>query len=173
MGESLVILVDEKDNEIGVMEKLEAHRTASLHRAISVFVLNSQGEWILQRRALEKYHSRGLWTNTCCTHPFPGESNIDAATRRLMEEMGFKCGLRELFSFIYKGEMDSVLTEHELDHVFVGISDETPVINTNEVVEWKKINFDDLHDDILKNPSHYTFWFKRIYQKVNSCLTSV
>lgn len=170
MDSSFVILVDENDRETGTMEKMEAHKTASLHRAISVFVLNSGGEWILQRRALDKYHSKGLWTNTCCTHPFPGESNLEAANRRLKEEMGISCDLKELFSFVYKGKLDNDLTEHEFDHVFAGISDEIPVINTTEVIEWKKVRFEDLHNDILKNPSNYTYWFKKIYEKVGTIL---
>jgi isopentenyl-diphosphate Delta-isomerase len=168
MKETMVILVDENDNPVGLMEKMEAHRKARLHRAISVFIINSDGEWILQKRAHDKYHSRGLWTNTCCTHPLAGESNIDSANRRLVEEMGISCDLRQLFSFIYKENLDSDLTEYEYDHVFIGISDIEPVINTSEVVEWKKISFDELHQDIIENPENYTFWFKAIYQDVNS-----
>jgi isopentenyl-diphosphate Delta-isomerase len=168
MKETYVILVDENDNQIGLMEKMEAHRNAMLHRAISVFILNSKGEWILQKRALDKYHSKGLWTNTCCTHPLPDESEIETANRRLVEEMGLKCELKKLFSFIYKEKLDDELTEYELDHVFLGISDSDPVINTDEVVDWKKMSFDELHSDIIANPGNYTYWFKEIYQNVNS-----
>src|SRR5690606_3613335 len=131
-----VILVDENDNETGTMQKMEAHQKALLHRAISVFICNSNGEWLLQKRALQKYHSNGLWTNTSCSHPFPGESNLDAANRRLFEEMGIKAGLTEIFTFIYKEQLDNELTEHELDHVFFGISDVEPEINPDEVDDW-------------------------------------
>jgi len=170
MKETYVILVDDNDNPLGLMEKLEAHKKALLHRAISVFIINSNGEWILQKRALDKYHSSGLWTNTCCTHPLPGESDIESANRRLTEEMGIDCKLKKLFSFIYKEKLDSELTEYEYDHVFIGISDTDPVINTTEVVDWKKISYEDLHRDILTNPDNYTFWFKEIYKKVNDHL---
>ena len=167
MKEPFVILVDENDNQTGVAGKMEAHHKGLLHRAVSVFVVNSRGEWILQRRAFDKYHSNGLWTNTCCTHPHPGETDIEAARRRLWEEMGIKCRLIELFSFIYREKLDNDLTEHELDHVFFGVTDEVPVINAIEVEEWEAVSFSDLHKDIIKNPENYTFWFKEIYEKVN------
>jgi len=154
--------------EKGIMEKMEAHHKAILHRAISVFICNSNGEWLLHRRSIEKYHSSGLWTNASCTHPYPGETNQDAANRRLMEEMGMKCELTELFSFIYKEKLDNELTEHEFDHVFLGITDEKPVINTNEVMDWKYMAYNDLKEDIEKNPADYTVWFKKIVGKVNS-----
>jgi isopentenyl-diphosphate delta-isomerase len=166
MIENQIILVDSNDIQIGIMEKMEAHRKALLHRAISVFIFNTKGEWLLQRRAITKYHSGGLWTNTCCSHPFPGEANIDSANRRLMEEMGLKSSLKELFSFIYKEELDNDLTEHELDHVFYGISDELPKINPEEVMEWKYVSYYSLYQDIIKNPDHYTFWFKKIVERV-------
>ena len=167
MEEPLVILVDENDRQTGVAGKMEAHRRGLLHRAVSVFVINSRGEWILQRRALDKYHSNGLWTNTCCTHPYPNETTSDAAKRRLIEEMGIKCNLVDLFTFIYKEKLDNELTEHELDHVFFGISDDTPEPNTVEVEEWKTVTFTDLREDIAKNPFGYTFWFREIYERVN------
>lgn len=166
-----VILVDEYDNQTGIMEKMEAHRKALLHRAISVFVVNSKGEWLLQKRASGKYHSNGLWTNTCCSHPFPEETNIEAANRRLMEEMGLSTELREIFHFVYLEELDNGLTEHELDHVFVGITDVKPKINTKEVAEWKYINFGDLLNDIKLKPHSYTVWFKKIVARVNVHLT--
>jgi isopentenyl-diphosphate delta-isomerase len=166
----LVILVDEMDHEIGVMEKMEAHKKALLHRAISVFILNSKGEWLLQRRAFNKYHSNGLWTNTCCSHPFPGEKNIEAAHRRLMEEMGLNADLKEIFHFIYKEELDNELTEHELDHIFVGITDKKPDINTDEVVEWKYMDYDNLIIDLEQSPENYTVWFKKIVSGVNEHL---
>jgi isopentenyl-diphosphate delta-isomerase len=170
MDESLVILVDNKDNQIGVMEKMEAHRRGILHRAISVFIVNSGSKWILQKRAYDKYHSMGLWTNACCTHPGPGESNLDAAKRRLLEEMGINCKLEELFSFIYKEKLDNELTEYEFDHVFFGIYDDDPVINTSEVDDWERISFHELHLDLQNNPDNYTCWFKEIYQDVHSHL---
>lgn len=169
--ETRVILVDENDNQTGVAGKMEAHRKAFLHRAVSVFLVNTKGQWILQRRAFDKYHSNGLWTNTCCTHPFPGESNIDSAKRRLKEEMGIECELQELFSFTYKEKLDNELTEFEFDHVFFGVSDNLPLINLSEVEAWKAISFEDLHNDIQTNPENYTIWFKKIYERVNSHIT--
>lgn len=165
-----VILVDNQDNELGRMEKMEVHRRALLHRAISVFILNSKGEWLLQRRAFDKYHSNGLWTNTCCSHPYPEETGIEAARRRLMEEMGLQADLDEIFWFIYKEPLDNELTEHELDHVFVGITDDKPAINPNEVSDWKYIGYDALKADIERNPEKYTVWFKMIVERVNASI---
>jgi isopentenyl-diphosphate Delta-isomerase len=173
MDVTSVILVDRNDNQIGIAGKMEAHKKALLHRAVSVFIVNSKGMWILQRRAFDKYHSNGLWTNTCCTHPSPGESNIESARRRLKEEMGIECNLVELFVFTYKEKLDNELTEHEFDHVFFGISDKDPVINTSEVEEWEAVTYDDLYNDIFKNPSDYTFWFKQIYKKVNLHISEI
>jgi isopentenyl-diphosphate delta-isomerase len=167
MTEPIVILVDKDDRQTGTAGKMEAHHKGLLHRAVSVFITNSRGEWILQRRALDKYHSKGLWTNTCCTHPHPGETAEESARRRLSEEMGIECPLTELFTFIYKEKMDSNLTEYELDHIFYGVSDDIPVINTCEVEKWEAVSFNDLHEDILKNPANYTYWFKKIYENVN------
>jgi isopentenyl-diphosphate delta-isomerase len=173
MKEPSVILVDKDDRQIGVAGKMEAHHKGRLHRAVSVFVINSNGEWILQRRAFDKYHSNGLWTNTCCTHPYPGETAADAALRRLKEEMGIGCTMVELFTFIYKEKLENELTEHELDHVFFGITDDVPVINTAEVEEWEAVSFANLHDDIKKNPSGYTYWFRKIYEKVNDSINQL
>ena len=170
MIEEQVILVDEQDNELGVMEKLEAHRIPTLHRAISVFIVNSKGEWLLQQRALDKYHSNGLWTNTCCSHPRPGESNLEAARRRLLEEMGMEAELSELFHFVYREVLDNDLTEYELDHVFVGISDQVPHINADEVHNYKYVTYEDLQEDIKKNPWSYTVWFLKIVNRVNEYL---
>ena len=167
MKEPSVILVDKDDRQIGVAGKMEAHHKGLLHRAVSVFIINSRGEWILQRRAFDKYHSNGLWTNTCCTHPYPGETATDAAKRRLREEMGIECNLVDLFTFIYREKLDNELTEYELDHVFIGVTDDVPVINTKEVEEWEAVSYSDLHEDIGKNPANYTYWFKEIYEKVN------
>lgn len=174
MGKNeFVILVDELDNEKGVMEKMEAHKKAILHRAISVFIINTKGEWLLQRRAFGKYHSNGLWTNTCCSHPFPGELNIDAAHRRLMEEMGLNSELKEIFQFIYREELDNNLTEHELDHIFVGVTDKKPEINTSEVAEWKYMGYNELINDLELSPGNYTIWFKKIVTQVNQHLNKL
>jgi isopentenyl-diphosphate Delta-isomerase len=171
MNEEMVILVDKEDREIGTMEKIEAHRNPILHRAVSVFIVNSAGEWLLQQRALDKYHSNGLWTNTCCSHPRPGESSRETALRRLQEEMGIKADLEELFHFIYRERLDNNLTEYELDHVFVGKTDEKPIINTNEVLNWKYISYNDLKKDIEKHPENYTVWFLKIVERVNEHLS--
>jgi len=167
MTPNQVILVDENDNPIGVMEKMEAHQKALLHRAISVFVFNSKGEWLLHQRALQKYHSKGLWTNCSCSHPFPNELSIDAANRRLKEEMGLQTELMEVFSFTYKQELENHLTEHEYDHVFVGITDELPTPNSDEVASYKYVDYHTMQLDIHANPANYTAWFKLIYDKVN------
>lgn len=160
MQQESVILVDEQDHETGVMEKMEAHRQGLLHRAFSVFVFNGQGELLLQRRALSKYHSAGLWTNTCCSHPRPGEATLDAAHRRLREEMGMDCDLALKTTFIYKTPFDNGLTEHELDHVFTGRSDQQPLINTGEVegFAWKPLAV--IRKDMEAQPELYTSWFR-------------
>jgi len=172
MTEVSVILVDKQDNQIGLMQKTEAHKKALLHRAISVFICNSRGEWLLHRRAFDKYHSGGLWSNSCCSHPLPGETNIDAANRRLTEEMGIQCNLVELFSFTYKEVLDNDLTEHEFDHVFAGISDNHPVINPLEVHELKYLKYNDLRKDVKLNPGNYTVWFRKIFERVQQYLSN-
>ena len=155
-----VILVDRKDHKIGLMEKQEAHIKGLLHRAFSVFVFNKNNELLLQKRALHKYHSGGLWTNTCCSHPRENENTLDAANRRLQEEMGVSCKLEFKFNFIYKASLDNKLFEHEFDHVFFGFSDNLPQINKEEVdsFEYKPLNF--ITADIIGNPNKYTEWFK-------------
>ena len=163
-----VSLVDEQDNEIGVMEKLQAHQEALLHRAISVFIFNDRKELLLQQRAAGKYHSPLLWTNTCCSHPRPGEVVIEAANRRLMEEMRMACNLTYEFSFTYKAVLTEELTEHEFDHVFFGESNETPVPNPAEVADWKYMALDDIEADMEKNPGVYTSWFKLMLDKIKS-----
>jgi isopentenyl-diphosphate Delta-isomerase len=165
MTEETVILVNEKDEQIGVMPKLEAHEKAVLHRAFSVFILNNNNEVMLQQRAQHKYHSPLLWTNTCCSHQRVGETNINAGTRRLEEEMGFKTALKELFHFIYKAPFDNGLTEHELDHVMIGYYNEEPKINTDEVASWKWMSIDAIKKDMLLNPTIYTVWFKIIFNE--------
>ena len=165
MKEELVILVDENDNQIGLMPKMEAHEKAVLHRAFSVFVFNSKNELMLQQRALHKYHSPGLWTNTCCSHQREGESNVEAGMRRLQEEMGFSVALEETISFIYKAPFDNGLTEHELDHILIGHSEEAPVINEDEVAAWKWMDLEDVKMGINEKPELYTEWFKIIFDK--------
>ena len=162
-----VILVDKNDVEQGTMEKMEAHKNGgNLHRAFSVFVFNTKGELLLQRRALHKYHSGGLWTNTCCSHPRPGETVREAGNRRLEEEMGIKCKLIELFSFEYKAELDGGMTEWELDHVLLGLCDKEPSINEEEVIEFKYMPLDEIDEDVNKNPRNYTEWFKICFERV-------
>jgi len=165
MTEEKVILVNENDEQIGLMPKLEAHEKAQLHRAFSIFILNSKNEVMLQQRASEKYHSPLLWTNTCCSHQREGETNIQAGNRRLQEEMGFSTELKELFHFIYKAPFDNGLTEHELDHVMIGYFDEDPKINPEEVESWKWVNIDEIKEDMQQNPSIYTVWFKIIFDE--------
>lgn len=161
-----VVLVDSRNHEVGVMDKSEAHLLGKLHRALSIFIFNSKGELLLHRRALGKYHSSGLWTNTCCSHPRPGENIADAAVRRLKEEMGMNVLMMELFSFIYKAELGNGLYEHEADHVFVGKSDENPKPDPNEVMEWKWMNTDAISNDIDDHPNNYTIWFQLIFKDV-------
>ena len=165
MTEEKVILVNENDEPIGLMEKLEAHEKAVLHRAFSVFVLNDKNEVMLQQRAHHKYHSPLLWTNTCCSHQREGETNIQAGTRRLFEEMGFTTELKELFHFIYKAPFDNGLTEHELDHVMIGYHNEAPKINPDEVESWKWMSIEAIRDDIQTQSENYTVWFKIIFDE--------
>ncbi|NQY29611.1 MAG: isopentenyl-diphosphate Delta-isomerase [Flavobacteriaceae bacterium] len=165
MKEELVILVDENDIQVGLMPKMEAHEKAVLHRAFSVFIFNKKNELMLQQRALHKYHSPGLWTNTCCSHQRDGESNIAAGERRLFEEMGFVTELKETISFIYKVPFENGLTEHEYDHILVGHYDNDPEINTEEVGEWKWMDLELVKKDIKNNPENYTSWFKIIFEK--------
>lgn len=165
MPEEKVILVNQKDEQIGLMNKLEAHEKAVLHRAFSVFVLNNKNELMLQQRAHHKYHSPLLWTNTCCSHQRDGETNIQAGTRRLYEEMGFVTPIKELFHFIYKAPFDNGLTEHELDHVMIGYYNDEPKINTEEVESYKWMPIEDVKTDIKNNPEIYTIWFKIIFDE--------
>jgi isopentenyl-diphosphate Delta-isomerase len=165
MVEEQVILVDTNDNPIGTMNKMEAHEKAVLHRAFSVFILNDKNEVMLQQRAAHKYHSPLLWTNTCCSHQRVGETNIEAGKRRLFEEMGFTADLKELFHFIYKAPFDNGLTEHELDHVMIGYSNENPVINPEEVESWKWMSIEAIKEDMTANPNDYTVWFKIIFDE--------
>ncbi len=163
-----VILVDEQDNPIGLMEKQAAHETPHLHRAFSIFIFNTKGELLLQQRALSKYHSPGLWTNTCCSHPRDGETLAEATSRRLREEMGMTCEMHEVYTFIYKAPVGQGLTEHEFDHVWIGQSDEEPNINRDEVESWKYMSLNDLKEDLLLHPEDYTEWFKITFEEMNN-----
>ncbi|MBP0905121.1 isopentenyl-diphosphate Delta-isomerase [Mariniflexile gromovii] len=168
MEEEKVILVNENDEQIGTMPKMEAHEKALLHRAFSVFVFNDKKELMLQQRAAHKYHSPLLWTNTCCSHQRVGETNIQAGKRRLMEEMGFVVDLEDSISFIYKAPFDNGLTEHEYDHVLLGTYNGEPNINPDEVASWKWMPLEAVKNDILKHPELYTEWFKIIFDKFYS-----
>ena len=163
--EENVILVDKNDTQIGLMSKLDAHKKGILHRAFSVFVLNNNNEIMLQKRAYNKYHSGGLWTNTCCSHQREGENTIEAGKRRLLEEMGFETELKIITSFIYKVEFENGLTEHELDYLVIGKYLKSPVINKQEVADWKWMKVELIADDIKLNPNNYTSWFKIIFDK--------
>jgi isopentenyl-diphosphate Delta-isomerase len=170
MAEKEVILVDESDEAIGAMEKMEAHRHGVLHRAFSVFIFNSNGQMLLQQRADTKYHSAGLWTNACCSHPAPGEEIKSAAEKRLQEELGFKAEIKPAFDFIYKVSFDNGLTEHEYDHVFVGYYDGEIKPDEDEVKEWKFMGMDDLAREMEREPDTFTSWFQIAFPKLRSWL---
>ena len=157
-----VILVDENDQSVGTMEKMEAHERGLLHRAFSVLLFNSKGELLMQKRSRSKYHSAGLWTNTCCSHPRPDEKMEDAIQRKLMQEMNIDAQPVFAYKFIYKADLENGLTEHELDHVFIGTFDGEPEINHDEVEDWKFISLSDLQKEIQNNSEQFTFWFKII-----------
>jgi isopentenyl-diphosphate delta-isomerase len=161
-----VILVNEKDEPIGTMEKIEAHRKAVLHRAFSIFIFNSKGEMLLQQRALNKYHSAGLWTNACCSHPAPGEATADAAHRRLQEELGFYTGLEKIFDFTYQTAFDNGLIEHEFDHVFTGVYEQRINPNPEEVKDVCYKSLDDIQQSLQTHPQKYTSWFHIAFPKV-------
>jgi isopentenyl-diphosphate delta-isomerase len=158
-----VILVDEGDRELGASEKMRAHRDGALHRAFSIFVFDAQGRLLLQKRAREKYHSGGLWSNTCCGHPRPGEPTPEAARRRLREEMNFECELTEVFSFIYRAELDNKLVEHEYDHVLVGRFDGEPSPAAAEVEDWRWVGVAELARDLRANPEGYSYWLRAAF----------
>src|SRR5690606_7296807 len=157
-----VILVDEQDNAIGVMDKMEAHQKGILHRAFSIIIFNSKGEMLIQKRAFSKYHSGGLWTNACCSHPLPEETMKEATRRRLNYEMGIDLEPDFAYKFIYNIPLDKNLIEHEFDHVFTATYDGTPVVNSEEVEDWKFMNVSSLKEDVQANPNQYTHWFKLI-----------
>ena len=158
--EEQVILVDECDRELGASEKLSAHTEGALHRAFSVFIFDGAGRLLLQRRARGKYHSGGLWSNTACGHPRPGEATAEAARRRLREEMSLDCELREAFEFIYRAQLDGALVEHEYDHVFVGTNDAEPAPDPTEVEEWRWVSMSDLRKGLRDEPHRYSYWLK-------------
>jgi isopentenyl-diphosphate delta-isomerase len=166
--EEHVVLVDDDDNEVGTMEKMEAHLQGKKHRAFSVFVFNLEGELLLQQRALDKYHSGGKWTNTCCSHPRPGEETLEAAHRRLMEEMGMDCPLNHVFSFIYRAAVQANLVENEYDHVFFGVSDTVPNPSPAEVAAYRYISLDDLARELVEHPADYTEWLKICFEQVHT-----
>ena len=161
-----VILVDQSDNPVGTMEKMEAHRKGVLHRAFSIFLFNDSGEMLLQKRASAKYHTGGLWTNACCSHPRANETMQEALQRKLMQEMGITCPVKKAFSFTYRAELADGLTEHEYDHVFYGYFNEAPRPNPEEVQDWKYMPVEALEKDIAMNPERYTPWFKIVVPKM-------
>lgn len=156
----LLILVDTNDREIGVSDKLSVHQKGELHRAFSVFIFNDKGELLLQQRANDKYHSPALWSNSCCSHPRLGETTLDAANRRLHEEMGMHCELKFAFSFIYNVKFDNGLIEHEFDHIYFGKSNEPPKLNEDEAQDWKYMTMEKLQQELKYQPSLYTAWLK-------------
>ena len=165
-----IILVNKKDQEIGQKEKMQSHIDGDLHRALSIQLYNSNGELLIHKRASSKYHCGGLWTNTCCSHPFPGELTIDAAKRRLYEELGYKqVDLVEKFVFQYKASFENGLTENEIDHVFTGHTDlNPPEIDQKEIEDYEWISIDELKNDIQNSHSKYTVWFKEIMKHLHS-----
>ncbi len=165
MVEDLIVLVNEKDENIGSIGKLEAHQKGLLHRAFSIIIWNEQNEILIHQRAFGKYHSEGLWTNTCCSHPKVGETVLEAAHRRLQEEMGFDCELDQKFHFIYQVELENHLIEHELDHILIGKFNENPNPNPEEVQNFRWISLEELKLEIAQNPERFTFWFKEIIQQ--------
>jgi isopentenyl-diphosphate delta-isomerase len=171
--EEHVILVDENDNSVGTMEKLEAHRKGLLHRAVSVFIVNHKGEMLLQKRAQSKYHGAGLWSNACCTHPRLNESTLDCAMRRMQEELGMSCHLAPAYSFIYKASVENNLVEHEFDYVFVGKYDGVLVPNRNEVEECIFVPLENIEKRLLESPEVFTIWFRTAFVRVNEYLAGM
>jgi isopentenyl-diphosphate Delta-isomerase len=172
MDENL-ILVDQNDRQWGKLEKLLVHQLGLLHRAFSVFIFNTKGELLLQQRAHSKYHSPNLWTNTCCSHPRYGEELADAIERRLEEEMGMKCATEFAFSFVYKVKFDNDLTEHEFDHVYVGITDQVPKPEKTEVQNWKYMGLQKLEEEVRVHPEQYTEWLKICLPKMKTYFANI
>lgn len=166
MDVTKVILVDEEDNANGECEKLMAHTDGLLHRAFSVFIFNSKGEMLLQQRAMDKYHSGGLWTNACCSHPSPGEDTHAAALRRLQEEMGFTTSIEKIFDFVYKADFENGLTEYEFDHVFVGYYDGEISFNSEEVMDCRYMDMNSVRNWLASDPEQFTAWFRIAFDKI-------
>ena len=160
-----LILVDEENNIKGYGEKLEVHKKGLLHRAFSIFVVNENGELMLQKRAIEKYHSGGLWANTCCSHPLKGEEREDTIHKKLVQEMGFDCDLEPLFKFIYRAELDNNMIEYELDQVYIGFYEDDPKPNPEEVCEWKWMDVEMLKNDMQRSPEIYVYWLKAAFDE--------
>ena len=171
--DDLLILVDNNDREVGFMNKLSVHRAGVLHRAFSVFIFNKQGELLLQQRADTKYHSAGLWTNTCCSHPIKGEEFEDTIARRLKEEMGIVCKTEFQFSFIYKAAFENGLIENELDHVYFGTTNDVPQPDIEEVKDWRYVNMDELKNEIHSHPEKFSEWLKICFPKVEAAIESI
>ena len=168
----LLILVDKNNRQVGSMEKLLVHRQGLLHRAFSIFIFNTKGELLLQQRADDKYHSAGLWTNTCCSHPLFGENINGAIKRRLYEEMGMNCKTQYAFNFIYKAVFENGLTEHEYDNVYVGISDDLPIPKSSEVKNWKYLSLQKIEIEIDRHPDQYTEWMKICFPQIKMYITN-
>ena len=166
MENDKVILVTEHDDMVGIMDKMEAHKQGLLHRAFSIFIFNRKGEMLLQQRALNKYHSAGLWTNACCSHPMPGEKTQDAAHRRLMEELGFDTTIEKIFDFVYKAKFDNGLTEHEFDHVFAGEYEGKLNVDTGEVNDFCYKEIQEIKNTMETHPQKYTAWFHIAFPKI-------
>jgi isopentenyl-diphosphate delta-isomerase len=160
-----LLIVNEQDEVLGYGEKLDVHRTGELHRAFSIFILNQQNEILLQRRALHKYHSGGLWANTCCSHPIKGEDQLSTVKRRLYEEMGIETELTFLFSFIYKARLDNGLTEHELDHVYQGYYEGAPNPNPDEVMDWRWVSMEKLEKELVDQSENFVYWIKPAFRQ--------
>ena len=163
-----VILVDNNDVAVGSMDKMEAHEKGLLHRAFSIFIFNSQGEMLLQQRSEKKYHSGGLWTNACCSHPSPGEKTMAAASRRLKEELGFTTSLTEIFSYTYRTEFDNGLTENEFDHVYAGIYDGGIIADTDEVMSYVYLSMEEIGIAVSTEPGKFTSWFLIAFPRLQS-----
>ncbi len=163
-----VILADKNNRKVGIEEKIKAHQEGKLHRAFSIFIFNSKKDLLIQQRAKTKYHSAGLWSNTVCSHPRPGETYQQAAHRRLKEEMGFDCKLKKVFCFIYKTDFQNSLIENEYDCVFTGKFDGKPKPNAQEIMDSKWVSIEELKQDIIKNSDKYSVWLKIALEKIKS-----
>lgn len=168
MDKQQVILVDPEDQMTGIMEKMEAHEKGVLHRAFSIFIFNGKGEMLLQQRALHKYHSGGLWTNACCSHPAPGEDTMGAAHRRLQEELGFDTTLEKVFDFVYREEVGQGLIENEFDHVFVGYYEDEIAFNPEEVMAVASRPVGAIRQALQDDPEQYTTWFRLAFPKMEA-----